>query len=115
MSSTLIPDWVPADAWAGYVAMRKLIKKPLTDGAIKRNLNELARLVAAGEDATAVLNQSEDKNYLGVFPIPRAQQPQHVGAPRLALVDQQAQNNAEAKRRLLANNNDIEGEFYERR
>lgn len=56
-------------AWRGYVEMRRLKKKPLTDGAKKRALSTLQRLHKEGNDPTLVLNQSEDRGYTGLFAV----------------------------------------------
>lgn len=66
---SLIPDWVPKDAWAGFVEMRKKIRAPLTGRAIKITIIKLADLHAAGEDPGAVLDQSTANSWKGVFPV----------------------------------------------
>ena len=40
-----MPDWIPGDAWAGYIDMRKRIKKPANE---KEAARAMRRLVAAG-------------------------------------------------------------------
>lgn len=63
-----LPDWIPAEAWAGYVEMRKAIKKPLkTDRAINLAINTLERLRADGNDPGAVLDQSTLHGWQGLF------------------------------------------------
>jgi hypothetical protein len=69
------PEYFDEDitnAFIDYKAMRAKIKKPLTDGAIKRAFNNLGRLMAQGEDILLVLNQSEDRCWLGLFPVSEA-------------------------------------------
>ena len=61
-----LPAWVPQDAWQGFEEMRKKIRKPLTDRA--RNLI-LAELKTLGGDPVAVLNQSVQNSWSGVFPL----------------------------------------------
>lgn len=61
------PDWVDADAWNGYVAMRKKIKKPATDYALKLVVDELARLKALGHDPREVLEHSIKNSYQDVY------------------------------------------------
>lgn len=53
-----LPGWLPADDWAGFVEMRKAIKKPLTTRAMALALNKLGQLKAQGCDPAAVLQQS---------------------------------------------------------
>ncbi len=65
----LIPDWIPSDAWDGFVEMRKKSRNPLTQKAIALTIRELEKYRAQGEDIEAVLNQSIMKNYRGVFAV----------------------------------------------
>lgn len=64
-----LPAWLPMEEWAAYVEMRKTIKKPLTEYAIKLALGQLERLKAAGHAPAAVLNQSTFNSYQGLFPV----------------------------------------------
>lgn len=64
-----LPDWIPIAPWDAFVAMRKKQKKPMTEGALARMINKLDALRTEGQDLTAVLNQSEDKCWLDVFPV----------------------------------------------
>jgi hypothetical protein len=64
-----IPDWIPAEAWAGYVEMRKKIKKPMTDRAIKLQIGVLEKLRAEGQNIEAVIDQSVMNSWQGLFAI----------------------------------------------
>lgn len=65
-----LPNWIPADAWAGYVEMRVSIKKPLkTERAINLAINTLERLQAEGNDPGAVLDQSTLNGWQGLFAV----------------------------------------------
>lgn len=64
-----LPDWVPVEPWNGFVAMRQKIKKPLTERAKKLICDDLQALREKGFDPGKVLEQSEKKNWLGVFEI----------------------------------------------
>ena len=64
-----LPPWIDADAWAGYVAMRKSIKKPLTERAMKLAIHKLEGLLKQGHDPTKVLDQSTFNSWQGLFPI----------------------------------------------
>lgn len=65
-----IPDWMPAEAWASFIEMRRKMRNaPLTDRAIKMLFNELCRLREAGEDPERVLNTATMKGWRGLFPV----------------------------------------------
>lgn len=64
-----IPEWLPAEEWAGYVDMRKSIRHPLTDYAKKLELRSLDRLRGEGHDPAEVLRQSIQKSYRGLFAV----------------------------------------------
>jgi len=64
-----IPEWIPAEAWAGYVDMRKKIRKPMTDRAIKLQFGVLEKLMDEGQDIGAVLDQSVINSWQGLFPV----------------------------------------------
>lgn len=64
-----LPEWVPRESWDSFVEMRKKIKKPLTDYAKELTVKELERLKKAGNDTRAVLDQSIQRSWQGVFEI----------------------------------------------
>lgn len=66
-SGVALPDWVPADAWNGFVEMRKRLRKPLTDRAVSGILKKLDELRARGSPPGAVLDQSTERCWTGVF------------------------------------------------
>lgn len=76
-----LPDWIDREAWAGYLEMRLLIKKPPTARALQLSLRTLEKLRAAGHDANAVLDQSTQASWQGLFPL-RAPQGQQKPADR---------------------------------
>lgn len=82
--SCAIPDWVPADAWAGFLAMRKAIKKPLTPRAVGLIIAKLERLQAAGNDPGAVLDQSTAACWQGVFELKGKSDERMAGNDRTA-------------------------------
>lgn len=53
----------------GYEGMRNKIKKPMTDEAKKRALDKLVRLAGDREAQIAILHQSEDRCWAGLFPL----------------------------------------------
>jgi len=65
----ILPEWLPAADWQDFVDHRKQIKKPLTDGALKRCVNDLAKLRAGGENIAAVLNSSIVNGWAGLFAV----------------------------------------------
>lgn len=63
------PEWVPAEAWQGYLDMRKKIRKPMTDRAVQLAIGTLEKLRDQGQDVGAVLDQSTMNSWQGLFPI----------------------------------------------
>ena len=92
-----IPDWIPSDAWSGYVEMRKKIKKPMTDRAMQLAINTLNKLHNEGNDVTAILDQSTMNSWQGLFPIAErraeARQSQSSRFPSLGKHGQATANN----------------------
>lgn len=76
------PDWVPADAWTGFVDMRRKERHPLTARAAKLVLGELTRLKADGHDPGAVLDQSTRNGWRDVFALRKQPQLAVVGGYR---------------------------------
>ena len=64
-----LPPWVDAQAWGDFVAMRKAIRKPMTDAAKRLAVAELAKLRDQGEDPTEVMRQSTFRSWQGLFPV----------------------------------------------
>lgn len=62
-----LPDWIPQDAWDGFVAMRKAIKKPITDQSLA--IKKISYLRDAGHDPRAVLEQSTLNCWQGLFEV----------------------------------------------
>lgn len=62
-----LPEWVPVEAWSGFVDMRKRIKKPLTDRAVTRMVNRLAELRAQGCDLETVLDEATTHCWQDVY------------------------------------------------
>lgn len=65
-----LPAWLPADEWAGFVTMRKAMRNvPFTERAMVLTINRLAQLKQEGYDPAAVLDQSTQRGWRGVFPV----------------------------------------------
>jgi hypothetical protein len=62
-----LPDWIPDDAWQGYVEMRAKIKKPMTDRARDLIVAKLDRWRADGHSVGAVLDASTSNNWTDVY------------------------------------------------
>lgn len=78
-ASFALPSWVDAQAWAGFEAMRKASRKPMTDDARRLAVAKLADLRDAGQDVTEVLRQSTFRAWAGLFPVKGDEQ--HRAAP----------------------------------
>jgi DNA-binding MarR family transcriptional regulator len=64
-----MPDWLPIDAWEGWLAMRKKLKKPPTDRAMQMAIKKLEDLAQQGNDPAAVLDQSTLSGWTDLYPI----------------------------------------------
>ena len=62
-----IPDWLPMDAWNGWVEMRKKRKRPLTDRATTRAINKLDAIRAKGHDIEDLLDRSTINGWLDIY------------------------------------------------
>lgn len=62
-----LPDWLPMDAWNGWVEMRKQRKRPLTDRATSRAINKLEALQLAGHNITELLDRSTMNGWLDIY------------------------------------------------
>jgi uncharacterized protein YdaU (DUF1376 family) len=69
-----LPDWMPLDSWAGYLEMRKKIKKAPTDRAVVLLIASLGKMRDEGQDIAAVLDKSIKNNWTDVYPIRDGQQ-----------------------------------------
>jgi len=64
-----LPDWIPIDAWNGWVEMRMIRKKPLTDRAYNQAISKLDKLRAKGQDITEVLDRSTMNSWTDLYEI----------------------------------------------
>jgi len=64
-----LPDWLPIDAWEGWLSMRKTLKKPATERAKQMAIKKLQDLAAEGNDPAAVLDQSTMAGWTDLYPI----------------------------------------------
>ena len=64
-----LPEWIPSDTWNDFATMRKSIKKPMTDAAVRILVKKLEKLRVDGHDPRAVLEQSIASSWQGLFPL----------------------------------------------
>jgi phage replication O-like protein O len=65
----VLPEWLPKKEWESFVTMRKKIRAPMTDHAKELAIKTLNTLKAQGEDPKAVIEQSIENSYRGLFPV----------------------------------------------
>jgi hypothetical protein len=71
-----LPDCIPADAWNGWVEMRKQRKKPLTDRAYNQAIDKLVAFMAKGQNITEVLDRSTMNGWTDLYEI---KEPRNAG------------------------------------
>jgi uncharacterized protein YdaU (DUF1376 family) len=69
-----LPDWMPMETWEAFLAMRKKIKKPATDYALKLLVGKLTKFRESGQDVQKVLEKSITAGWQDVFEIHEKQQ-----------------------------------------
>lgn len=68
-SKAALPDWIPLEAWNGFIEMRKKSNSPFTERAKALIIGQLLKLKEQGQDVTAILDQSTANGWKGVFPV----------------------------------------------
>lgn len=63
-----IPSFLDKNTLNDFCEMRKRIKKPLTEVAVPRLINKLTKLHKEGYDVNAILDESIQNSWQGVFP-----------------------------------------------
>jgi hypothetical protein len=63
-----LPAWLPLKAWEEYKEHRKLKRAKMTSLAAKKCVDKLDELRRGGHDPAAVLNQSIQNGWTGIFP-----------------------------------------------
>ena len=64
-----LPDWMPIEAWDGFVEMRRKSKKPFTDRAAQLIVKKLDEFRQQGHDPGEVLDRSTVNGWQGIFPL----------------------------------------------
>lgn len=62
-----LPVWIPQAPWDAFCEMRQKLRAPLTGRAIALTIAKLEKLRADGQDPGAVLEQSVERAWRGVF------------------------------------------------
>lgn len=65
----VLPEWVPCEEWADFVAMRSQIRKPVDASAAKYCVRKLEKLRESGSDPAEVLAQSVASKWQGLFAV----------------------------------------------
>ena len=65
----VMPGWLPVDAWNGFLDMRKEKGAVPTGRATQLLIAKLERLRSDGNDPGAVLDQSTENNWSGIFEV----------------------------------------------
>ena len=63
----VLPDWVPADAWAGFLEMRKRKRANPTERAKQLLIGKLEKLTPDHGDAGAILDQSTAGGWTDIY------------------------------------------------
>jgi uncharacterized protein YdaU (DUF1376 family) len=79
----VLPVWIPAAAWSGYVEMRQRIRRPMTDKARSIAVQKLESLRHEGQSPAAVLEQSTFNSWQGLFPVRETTTSESRSRPRL--------------------------------
>lgn len=93
-----LPGWIDREAWEGFAAMRKSIKKPMTQRTMDLAVKALAKLAEMGHAPAAVLNQSTLHSWVGLFEVKNATGQSNTrgnSAGKPSLSEQVRQRNAE--------------------
>jgi hypothetical protein len=101
----VLPDWLPMDAWNGWVEMRKKRKRPLTDRATARAINKLDAIRSKGHDIEDLLDRSTINGWLDIYEpkgMTNAGNSQHAAEPTnpmvRAVLASQAKRSADGER-----------------
>jgi uncharacterized protein YdaU (DUF1376 family) len=62
-----LPDWLNKTDWNDFVEMRKKLKKPMTDRAVKLMISKLETMKDKGIDTSAVLQKSIVSDWIDVY------------------------------------------------
>lgn len=101
----MIPDWLPIEPWQAYLDMRKAMGKKYiaTDYAQKLLINKLDTWRKEGHDITAIIHQSIENSWQGLFPVKQMGRnvPERRSEPRFYQPEPVAISNREVARQSL--------------
>lgn len=66
-SAFVLPDWIPAETWGAYLAVRKTKRAGQDPSALALIVKDLVKFQAAGHDPVAILETSIKSAWVGVF------------------------------------------------
>ena len=81
-ATVIIPDWVPSEAWNGYLSMRIEKKKAPTARAVELLIGRLARFQAEGHSLIEILDESTRNGWTDVYAPKNGTNFQPRGSPR---------------------------------
>lgn len=64
-----LPDWLHAELWQQFKDARRALKAKMTPHAEQLLISKLTKLRDAGQDAQAVIEQSIERGWKGLFPV----------------------------------------------
>lgn len=62
-----LPVWLSVEAWSGYLEMRRKLKKSPTERGVDLLIAKLEKFMLRGHDPTAILDNSTQNNWIGIF------------------------------------------------
>jgi Helix-turn-helix domain len=62
-------DWIPLDAWAAYIEMRRIMRRPLSPLGVDLVIRKLAELREEGNDPRGVLEQCVRGGWTELYPL----------------------------------------------
>jgi len=96
-----LPDWIKAEVWEGFLAMRRRIRKPLTARAIELTIKRLEGFRARGIDPNDALDQSTQNSWTGIYEPKGEHHAECSNGRSESLVDKAARINASHDHREL--------------
>ena len=70
-----LPNWVPVEAWSGWLEMRKAKHVPNTDRAMRIAIKKLDALRLEGHNVEAVIDQSTVSGWTKFYALPKEIRP----------------------------------------
>lgn len=76
-----LPEWIPQEEWEAYLEMRKKIKKPATEYALKLCIKKLEGFKKQGYNVQEILENSIMNSWQGLFEPKIAKKPAQQDVP----------------------------------